>query len=150
MKRELSSDPSVLNSLIEKILVQNKHRVTVEMVPDPLMEDQLAAEEASRLADIKAQMDTQQIQGLVERTHELEQIQLEKDSEEAIASIPQLGLGALERKVLYCRLHVRYMIGGAGVGDPISCGQFGDPCERGPFKRDFIRRRSIRLVESAT
>ena len=99
LKAELHSDPAALPTMIKHMLVENKHRVTLHLSPDTALEARLVQEEAEKLSDIKKGLTDTEITALVERTKELERLQLLEDSTEAMASIPQLSLEQLDRQV---------------------------------------------------
>ena len=92
LKDELSSGVPVFQELIKKYLVNNEHRITVEMTPDAEMEAKRVKDEESMLATVKASMNEQQINEVIEMSKALREAQEAIDSPEAKATLPKLGL----------------------------------------------------------
>ena len=57
IKADLAENPRYFEALIQRYLIDNLHRTTVVLDPDPAMQQQLDAEEQERLAQAKAGMD---------------------------------------------------------------------------------------------
>ena len=85
--------------LIEQYLLDNTHRVLVTLVPEPGKEDRLRQEEAAKMAELKAGMDTVTLQKYLDGCNELHRRQAEPDSEEARAAIPVLQRTDIRREV---------------------------------------------------
>jgi len=99
LKARLAKGERVFEGLLQRMIVDNSHLATVELVPDDtLAEAQKAAEEAE-LAAVKAKMSDAELEGIIAATKSLKEAQLKEDSEEALKSIPRVGLADLERKV---------------------------------------------------
>jgi Zn-dependent M16 (insulinase) family peptidase len=86
-------------SLIEKYLLNNPHRTTVELVPDPEEGKRREAVEAERLAKAKAGMSKDEIDGVIAEAEELKRRQEAPDSPEALATIPALKLADIEKTI---------------------------------------------------
>ncbi|MCS6992603.1 MAG: insulinase family protein [Anaerolineales bacterium] len=86
-------------SLIRRHLLENPHRTTVHLVPDPEEGKRRAAAEAARLEAAKAALTPEQIQALMENVAALKKHQETPDSPEALATIPALTLQDIERNI---------------------------------------------------
>ncbi len=87
----------VFQDLVRRYLVDNRHKVTVEMVPDSGLEARQTEEESLEMAAIKASMSPAEVDRVVVSTRELREAQLAADSEESRASLPRLDLGDIDR-----------------------------------------------------
>jgi Zn-dependent M16 (insulinase) family peptidase len=97
--RERIEDPDYIRRLARKLLLDNPHRVTLVMRPDPELSARRAAEEAARLARIKTAMSEQEKHRVVELAAALAQRQQQEDDESVLpkvelsdvpASLPEL------------------------------------------------------------
>ncbi|TCO78365.1 insulinase family protein [Chromatocurvus halotolerans] len=70
--REKISDPGYIRGLAQRLLLDNPHRITLVMSPDPALSAQRAASERQRLAAIKAGLDEDGRQAIVERAAALQ------------------------------------------------------------------------------
>jgi Zn-dependent M16 (insulinase) family peptidase len=85
--REQIEDPDYIRGLARKLLLDNPHRVTLVMTPDTQLSAKRLAEETSRLADIKAQMDEAQRQATVKLAADLVQRQQQVDDESILPKV---------------------------------------------------------------
>lgn len=99
IKNKLAANPRYFETLIEQHLLQNNHRVTVTLEPDPTLAQRQEAEEKEKLAKIQAEMDEQALQAVVESTRKLKEIQETPDPPEALAAIPSLTLADLDKEI---------------------------------------------------
>ena len=83
--------------LLREHFVQNTHRTTVVLRPDPEQRAREEADERARLAQVQARLSEQQRRELVKHTQELRQLQETPDSPEALATLPLLKVSDLER-----------------------------------------------------
>ncbi|HMQ54298.1 MAG TPA: insulinase family protein [Anaerolineae bacterium] len=97
VKAKYETDSRFFEQLIEAHLLQNQHRVTLTLSPDPTLRQRQEAEEAERLAQAKAAMSPDEIQAVIETTKELKMLQSTPDLPEALAKIPRLTLADLDR-----------------------------------------------------
>jgi Zn-dependent M16 (insulinase) family peptidase len=86
-------------SLIEKHLLNNNHRATISLVPDPQEGKRREALENERLAQVKAAMTEADIERVIAEAAALKQRQDTPDSPEALATIPSLSLNDIERSI---------------------------------------------------
>lgn len=98
VKERLDQDPGYLQDLIRTYFLQNLHRSTVRLDPDPNLSGKLAQEEKDRLAKAKARMDQVELEAIIDNTKELKRRQEAPDSPEALAAIPTLTLADLDRE----------------------------------------------------
>jgi Zn-dependent M16 (insulinase) family peptidase len=98
LKTRLSNGERLFEALIRKELVDNHHRTTLIFTPDSDLSTREAREEREQLDQVKAAMTAGEIQGVIEETRRLKELQQAPDSPEALASIPRLTLKALPKK----------------------------------------------------
>ena len=98
VKQAIANDPTYLQNLIGEYLIQNSHRATLILEPDPELNERLETAEREKLAQIKAGMSEAELQAIIEQTRELKRIQETPDSAEVLAEIPRLTLADLERE----------------------------------------------------
>ena len=96
IRARLAEEPRYFESLIDRHLLQNRHRTTLVLEPDPDLRARQEAAEAKKLAAIKAQMSPEDIEQVIEQTRRLKEMQEAPDSPEALAAIPRLTLADLE------------------------------------------------------
>ena len=98
VKSQLASNPSLFETIIERYLLSNPHRVTLILEPDPALAEKEEAKERERLAEIRSTMDREELQRAIGQTNELRRVQQTPDPPEALKAIPTLHLSDLERK----------------------------------------------------
>lgn len=91
-KVKKKSKEGYFEKLIRKFLLDNKHRSVVVLVPKPGLGEKQEAKVRKQLRQMKASLTESQIQELVKTTQTLQARQMEPDSPEALASLPQLAL----------------------------------------------------------
>jgi hypothetical protein len=97
LKARLASGERVFETLIEQYWLQNPHRLTVVLTPDPALRAREDAVEQARLAQARATMSGTELQAVIVETHALKQRQLTPDTPEALATIPHLQLSDLDK-----------------------------------------------------
>lgn len=98
VKERLQGGKDYLSRLIRHHLLQNPHRVTVILRPDPDLRQQEEAAELERLAQIRAGMSEADIQAIIQNSRELKRRQETPDPPEALAALPMLTLADLDRE----------------------------------------------------
>ncbi|THG05826.1 hypothetical protein TEA_026437 [Camellia sinensis var. sinensis] len=98
---------SVFAPLIEKFILNNPHRVTVEMQPDPEKASRDEAAEKEILSKIKASMTEEDLAELARATHELRLKQETPDPPEALKTVPSLSLNDIPKKPIFVPTEVR-------------------------------------------
>lgn len=86
-------------NMIRNNFIDNTHRSTVTLVPDPEYSARIEAEEKVRMAEIKAGMSAAELNEIVENTQHLLAMQAEPDSDEALATIPLLHRDDLDKNI---------------------------------------------------
>jgi Zn-dependent M16 (insulinase) family peptidase len=98
VKSRLISGASYFEEMIDRFFVDNPHRTTLIMKPDPTLEEEEKAAESERLGKIRASMSLEEIREAVKTTGQLRKIQEAPDPPEALATIPTLKIEDLDRK----------------------------------------------------
>jgi len=93
------SGSKVFQDMINEYLLNNNHRVTVEMVPSKTLEAEQLKEEEDRLAAIKESLAEDELDDIIKKTVALKELQAAEDPPEARATIPSLELEDLKREV---------------------------------------------------
>jgi len=97
VKQELKQNPSYLSDLIQVNLLDNTHRTTVILKPDPELGQRLIEEEQQKLSAIQSGLGDDEIEAIIDNTLALKKLQETPDSPEALAKIPTLTLADLDR-----------------------------------------------------
>jgi presequence protease len=98
IKNRLIADPRYFENLIQTHLLDNVHRTTLRLIPDPELGRRAGEEEQARLAKIRESLSESQIAQLVENTKKLRRNQETPDPAEALETLPVLKVEDLERK----------------------------------------------------
>ena len=98
IKKQAGQD-GYFENLIRESFIENTHRSTVVLVPDPELAARTEADEKERLAAAKAGMDASELEQIVADTKRLLELQATPDSPEAIATIPLLHRGDLDKNI---------------------------------------------------
>jgi Zn-dependent M16 (insulinase) family peptidase len=98
VKTNLAQNPRYLQDLIQTHLLDNTHRVTLLLEPDPTLNQRKEAAEKEKLAAVKASMSAAELQAIIENTQAIRALQEKPDSPEALAAIPTLTLADLEKE----------------------------------------------------
>jgi Zn-dependent M16 (insulinase) family peptidase len=99
VRRALDSDPDYLTGMIRRYLLDNPHRTTVHLTPDPTYNQAREAEEQARLVQARAAMMPVDLEAVVANTAELKRRQETPDAPELLALVPTLKLSDLEPEV---------------------------------------------------
>lgn len=76
MQGRLALGEDIFGPLIRKYLLENRHRVSVEMLPDADLAAQREAAERDRLAAARSAMGPEDIQAVIQETKELKERQV--------------------------------------------------------------------------
>lgn len=98
IKQRLLAGEAYFEGLIRQYFLENMHRTTFILQPQPGLGQQNEAEEKQRLETARAKMSAEQLQVVWDDTQRLKQIQSTHDTAEALATIPGLNLADLERQ----------------------------------------------------
>jgi Zn-dependent M16 (insulinase) family peptidase len=97
IKARLQSGERYFEELIVRCFLDNTHRTTVVLNPDPELAQREAAAEQARLDTLRAALSPADLEAIVENTRALKRMQETPDSPEALATIPSLKLSDLDR-----------------------------------------------------
>eukprot|EP00035_Acanthoeca_spectabilis_P006877 m.130207 g.130207 ORF g.130207 m.130207 type:complete len:899 (-) comp13705_c0_seq2:521-3217(-) len=92
LKAALHAKSPVLKNIVKRYLVNNEHRVAVYLIPDDRLEAASQAKETATLSATKMQMNTADIEQILEQTRELKKMQSAVDSDDALRTIPRLSI----------------------------------------------------------
>lgn len=98
-KARLGSGEDVFGPLIRRYLLDNSHRVTVELRPDNALGQQIEKEEEERLKKVRESMSPSDLEAVVTSTQELKQRQETPDSPDALACVPSLSLSDIPKEI---------------------------------------------------
>lgn len=105
--RESIKDPGFIRSLAQELL-DNPHRLTLTMTPDTELSAQKEADEAARLADIKAGLSDKEKQAIVEQAAALQERQAQEDDDSVL---PKVGLEDIPADIKIHRSEKRSLAG---------------------------------------
>ena len=98
IRNRLNEDKTYFEDLIDRFFVKNPHRTAVILKPDSGFREEKEAVEKKKLAEARSAMTDDQLQSVIDNTHELNKMQRTPDSPEALAKIPVLKLANLDKK----------------------------------------------------
>ena len=90
--------PRYFEKMIEQYLLANPHRSTIWHAPDAELLTRQEADEKARLAKIRSGLGDEELQRITAKSLELKHRQETPNSPEALAKLPMLRLGDLDRK----------------------------------------------------
>ena len=111
IRQRWNKNPRVFNELIREKLLDNPHRLTTVLSPDPDMQARLDAEENARLKAIRAQLTDEQIRKIAADASELEYLNGQPNSPEDLAKLPQLRVSDLPENPLHTPTSVETVCG---------------------------------------
>jgi Zn-dependent M16 (insulinase) family peptidase len=97
VKSQLASNPSFFEGLIDRFFLNNPHRTTLILQPDPSLAEKEEIEERERLARARSDMSQEELQTVINQTLELKRLQQTPDPPETLATIPTLKLADLDK-----------------------------------------------------
>ncbi|GER42193.1 presequence protease [Striga asiatica] len=97
---------SVFAPLIEKFILNNPHRATIEMQPDPDKASRDEVTEKENLEKVKASLTQEDLAELARATHELKLKQETPDPPEALKCVPSLSLQDIPKKPIQIPIEV--------------------------------------------
>eukprot|EP00878_Enallax_costatus_P000486 GHUV01000578.1.p1 GENE.GHUV01000578.1~~GHUV01000578.1.p1 ORF type:complete len:1096 (+),score=414.34 GHUV01000578.1:291-3290(+) len=112
-KAKLAGGGDVFGPLIHKYLLDNKHRVTVVVLPDQQLANKVEEDERNRLDGIRAKMSERDVQQVISETEALKERQETPDSPESLACIPSLQLSDIPKTITKVPTAVSDLTGGA-------------------------------------
>ena len=101
IRQRWKQNPRIFNELIRERLLDNPHRLTTVLSPDPGMLAHLHASEEKRLKAIRSQLTDEQMRQIAADAVELERLNGQPNSPEDLAKLPQLHVSDLPDKPLH-------------------------------------------------
>lgn len=98
IKERMRSEQNLFGPLISKYLLNNSHRVTLEMKPDPELGSRMNEEERRRLEEKRVNMSSDEAEQMVRATKELKARQETPEDPEKLKCVPSLSLEDLPRE----------------------------------------------------
>lgn len=98
IKERLDGGQRYFEELIQSFLLNNTHRTTTILQPDPQQSERDVAQERARLDTTRAAMTEDELHALIEETKLLKEMQVTPDPPESLATIPGLTLADLDRQ----------------------------------------------------
>jgi Zn-dependent M16 (insulinase) family peptidase len=111
IKAQASDGVAFFENLIQEHFIDNPHRATVILKPDPQEGARREAAERERLQQTRAAMGTEELKVIRDNTHELKRRQEAPDSPEDLAKIPVLQLSDLDEQTKRIPLQVSEQAG---------------------------------------
>lgn len=99
VKQRIAENPRYLEGLIKKYLLANPHRSLVSVDPEVGLLERKEEALRSELDRIEKNLSLEERKNIIEKTKQLEAIQSQGDSPEALATIPHLSLADLSQEV---------------------------------------------------
>ncbi|MEW5297561.1 MAG: hypothetical protein WDW36_000765 [Sanguina aurantia] len=112
-KSKLASGEDVFGPLIRKYLLENRHRVTLTMLPDSALAAQVEEQEKARLVAARSGMDDAMVADTVRLTQELKERQETPDTPEALTCMPSLQLSDIPTTITKVPTDVTALSGGS-------------------------------------
>ena len=119
VKAQVEANPRFFAELIRSHLLNNPHRGTVILRPDPALQQRADAEQEARLAATQATLSETDRQTIVESTLTLRAIQNRPDSPEALASIPMMNRSDLDQEIQTIPLQIEETAGSRVLLHPL-------------------------------
>ena len=98
VRQQWQGNPAIFNELIRKRLIENPHRLTSVLSPDRDKQAKTDADLAERMKETRAQFTDEQMKRIAADAAELERLNEQPNSPEALAKLPQLQVSDLPEK----------------------------------------------------
>ena len=98
VRQRWQENPAIFNELIRERLVDNPHRLLSVLSPDQDMQAKIEAELVERMKATRAQLTDEQVQQIAADAAELERLNGQPNSPEALTKLPQLQVSDLPEK----------------------------------------------------
>jgi len=99
IKQAYADDPNYFENLIGKYLIDNPHRITLTLEPNPAVAEERDQREKAWLDEQNANMSEDDIANIVETSLNLQSLQQAEDSPEDLAKIPTLTIDDIDREI---------------------------------------------------
>ena len=110
--RQQIRDPQFIPGLVRELLLDNPHRVTLTLRPDPELAARKSAAENRRLAGIRAKLDKEELDAIIEQSRRLQERQMLEDDPEVL---PRVGLDDVPARISEPQRRDLRLAGGDGV-----------------------------------
>ncbi len=97
VKKKIAANPRFFEEYIKTSLLENKHRTTLQLIPDPQLTARQEEELKEKLQAVKEKMSEEELEETIRKTRHLKKLQETPDSPEDIAKIPVLSVADLEK-----------------------------------------------------
>ncbi len=101
IRQRWEQNSHIFNELIRERFLDNPHRMTIVLSPDPGMQARIDANEEARLKAIRAELTDEQMKQIAADAAELKRRNGQPNSPEDLAKLPQLRVSDLPEKPLY-------------------------------------------------
>ena len=98
VRQQWQGNPAIFNELIRERLIENPHRLTSVLSPDRDKQAKTDADLAERMKETRAQFTDEQMKRIAADAAELERLNEQPNSPEALAKLPQLQVSDLPEK----------------------------------------------------
>lgn len=98
LRERWQAEPGYLHEMIGQYFIDNPHRVTITLIPDPTVKAEREEAEARWLAEQRASMNDQDIARIMQVAQELQALQNAEDDPADLAKIPTLTLKDIDPK----------------------------------------------------
>lgn len=98
IKSQVKQKTRFFEQMIDRFFLNNTHRTTLILRPDPELREKEEAAEKTRLVKAQSAMDSNQLREVLENTRELKRLQQAPDSPSALETIPVLTLKELDKQ----------------------------------------------------
>ena len=99
IKKRLSEGERVFENMISRYFLENLHRTSVLLEPDPELLNKEKEKEKQRLDEARSAMGRENIEKIINQTKRLRELQEVQDPPEMLARIPRLGLNDIDRRI---------------------------------------------------
>ncbi|MCB1670036.1 MAG: insulinase family protein [Gammaproteobacteria bacterium] len=89
-------NPRFIPELIERLLLQNRHRLTLTLHPDPDLASRETAAERQQLETLKGQLSPEQVESIIQQSRALAERQEQEDDPEML---PKVGLQDIQQVI---------------------------------------------------
>ena len=111
VRERWQENPAIFNELIRERLVDNSHRLLSVLSPDQDMQAKMETELVQRMKAMRAQLTDEQVQRIAAEAAELERLNGQPNSPEALAKLPQLQVSDLPEKPRHIPTVVEKVVG---------------------------------------
>ena len=98
VRQQWQGNPAIFNELIRERLIENPHRLTSVLSPDREKQAKADADLVERMKETRAQFTDEQMKRIAADAAELERLNEQPNSPEALAKLPQLQVSDLPEK----------------------------------------------------